>query len=61
MSTGGGGGDNGATVTGTVANKVSFGLSVGGDGGASGVGGDVTVNTSSNIRTSGKLSLGSGH
>ncbi|CAN0313252.1 unnamed protein product, partial [Ectocarpus sp. 12 AP-2014] len=58
MSTGGGGGDSGSTVTGTLVSKVSLGLSVGGDGGASGEGGDVTVDTSSNITTSGDLSLG---
>lgn len=52
-STGGGGGDAGFSVAAGITNGTSLSLSLGGDGGVAGHGGQVTVASLSSIRTHG--------
>ncbi len=58
MSIGGGGGESGITVSGVVAGGTNIGVSVGGDGGASGDGGKVAVTSTSSITTEGDHAVG---
>lgn len=60
MSIGGGGGDSGMTMSGSLFSNVPLGVSVGGDGGNAGSGGMVGVTTAkgSTIKTTGDVSEG---
>ncbi len=58
QSVGGGGGDGGFSVAGSLGKGASVGLSVGGFGDDGGLGGRVAVNSSGNIVTEGELAYG---
>ncbi len=60
LSVGGGGGDSGMTLSGSLVGSIPIDISVGGDGGSAGSSGDVTVTTAANtsISTKGRVSEG---